>query len=139
MLKYKSFYFIPLAICFFGCSAVVEVDVDRTNTINVAASGSATVTDVVMIFYGVAEHLGFTVQGPTPGPSYNSTSYDAGPSKTNSLYIDMTIDNNQIVFISHVLSGDLSSAQKAAILFEQGLDKRCIKYYVAQRRDIFQP
>ncbi len=136
---HKIISIAPLMLIACGCTSIVEVDVSRSNAGSATSNDSATVMNTTATFYKIADHFQFVVDGPRPGPDYNSIYYDAGPLKTNSLYIDLTIDSNQITFMSHVLSGDLLSAQNAARLFEQGLDKQRITYHTTQRKDFLLP
>jgi hypothetical protein len=123
---------LPLVLC--GCSSVVEVGVSRSCGVFASSNDLAAVTNAIAAFYSVADHYQFVVDGPVQS-GHGFIDYSAGPRKTNSLWVSMEIDNSQIRFVSQVLSSDLLSAQNAAMLFEQGLDKHGIQYRATKRRD----
>ena len=127
-----------LLVC--GCAfqsiqRLVEIDATRTE-VDSPQSNGLTSTLATNLFHDVANQLGFAVDPVQAGHGfiqYTAHAPSVGP--TNQTYLTMMVTDKEINFVSDIngTAQDFTSAKNAAALFEQELDKRHIKYKVAER------
>jgi hypothetical protein len=127
-----------------GClmDRLVEVNVSRIEVVG-SQTNQLTLALAELIFRDVANQLKFAVKGPIQDPrtpnelEFSARSRDERPA--NNTILHLWANKNYINFGSSIYGTkeDFVAAQKAAIFFEQALDKQGIQYKVFTRQVMF--
>ena len=137
--------FVLIALSLLASSCVmdrqIEVSVSR---IEVGVSNHNRLPPAVAesVFRDVADQLKFVVEGPVPDSQANWLVLSARPPEkypVDKPVLDLWIDDKNISFRSNIYGTkeDFVAAQKAAMLFEQALDKLGIQYKIYTRKTMF--
>ena len=125
------FVALPLLVC--GCAMYRTVEVEAVR-VEVESSRPAGLTPSLAtdLFQDVAKEVGYSVRGPirVSDTMYEYVADASGPKRRIQAQLVLWVEDKRIRFESGIFGTrkDFPTAQSAAALFEQALDKRSIQY-----------